>query len=162
MVLEWIIIVSLLVIGAILIVAEIILIPGTTVVGIFGLAVTAGGIAIAYYEMGPQVGTMVLGGTIIMDVAILIRSFQSGAWKRWALKSKNPAKVNVVPKKELRVGMEGVCVSDLKPVGNAEFSGKRYSVRSEGPFVDSGRKVKIILLYPDRIIVEAVEEKREE
>ena len=43
-----------------------------------------------------------------------------------------------------RVGMTGVALSDLRPTGNAEFSGQVMEVLSEGEFIAKGDEIRVI------------------
>ncbi|MCG8474285.1 MAG: hypothetical protein MI784_02220 [Cytophagales bacterium] len=154
MIFEWILIVLLVLIGTGLIVAEVIFIPGTTIVGILGLTFSILGIVFAYSSLGSAAGTAILIGSIVVNFSMLIYALRSDVWSRFSLKTKNKARVNEVSGDNLYVGMEGECVSDLKPIGNAEFGQQKIQVRSLGSFVDAGTRVKIIRIESNKVIVE--------
>ena len=61
---EWVTLILLLLSGIILIVIEIIFVPGTTILGIIGFALLVFGIIIGYSKFGPQTGTIILISTI--------------------------------------------------------------------------------------------------
>jgi len=58
---------------------------------------------------------------------------------------------------KLKVGQLGrVSGTGLHPVGVAEFNGQRVDVVSLGNWIDPGRKVKVVEVHGNRIVVEAV------
>src|SRR5690349_4595871 len=111
--LMWIIIIALLAIGLALIIAEIVFIPGTTLVGVLGLVFSVAGIVISYQYFGSEVGLYILIGMGLVTAGSLYYSFKSGAWSRFSLKSSNNAKVNEGLVSELTIGDEGKTLSTL-------------------------------------------------
>ncbi|HYG04116.1 MAG TPA: hypothetical protein VD927_16835, partial [Chryseosolibacter sp.] len=88
------IIVSVLIIGLILIVIEILFIPGTTLVGLLGLGFSIAGIILTYGHYGNEIGLYVLVGTSALKLALLIYSLRSGLWTKFSLKTAITSKVN--------------------------------------------------------------------
>jgi membrane-bound ClpP family serine protease len=54
------------------------------------------------------------------------------------------------------IGQEGVALTILRPAGTGEFSGHRLDVVTDGAFIESGVKIKIIRTEGRRIVVEPV------
>ncbi|BDD02874.1 NfeD family protein [Aureibacter tunicatorum] len=153
---DWLIIFFLIAIGLFLIIAEIIFIPGTTFVGLLGFALSVAGIIVSYKILGSTVGNYVLAGTLVLNLTAIYFSFKSGVWNKFALHKSNPAKVNKIETHELEIGQSGICLSDMKPIGNIEIEGKRFEARTKGEFLDSGTKIKIIRFDKHKIIVEQI------
>ncbi|MFY0651655.1 MAG: hypothetical protein JXQ96_06460 [Cyclobacteriaceae bacterium] len=151
---EWLTIVSLVVIGIGLIIVEIIFIPGTTIVGILGFALGGYGIYLGYDYFGNTTGNIVLVSSVTLAFAGIFLSFKSGAWKKFANKTAIKSKVNEGLTVELKVGDVGESVSSLKPVGKANFSDKEYEVVSHGNFITEKQAIKIVKLEGNKIIVE--------
>lgn len=149
----WLIIIALLLIGLVLMVVELVFIPGTTVVGILGLIFSIAGVIISYRHFGNETGFYVLISTGIVTGAALFYSFRSNAWTRFSLKSSNRSKVNEGMISELHVGDEGKTISTLRPVGKAEFNERQFEVKTLGDYVDKGIKVKILHIQANNIIV---------
>ena len=149
----WIIIVSLLVIGLALIVVEIVFVPGTTIVGIIGVIFAGAGIIISYRYYGNDTGFYVLTGSCLAAAVVLILSFRSGAWTRFANKSAIDSRVNEGITASLQEGEEGVTLSTLKPSGKAQFKSGEFEVRTQGEFLDVGTKVTIVSVRANQIIV---------
>lgn len=151
---EWIIVISLVVFGLVLLVVEIIFIPGTTLVGLIGIVIMAVGVALSFNYFGSTVGWSTVGGATVASGLVLYYSFKSNVWGRFALKSTSSSKVNEGELKELTAGLEGVTISALRPVGKAELANKTYEVKTIGSFVETGTKIRIIKILSNQIIVE--------
>lgn len=151
-----IIILSLLLIGLVLIIVELVFIPGTTVVGFLGFVFAAAGIIICYQHFGTLTGFYVLLGMSVVTLVSLVYSFRSGAWSRFSLKSSIQSKVNEGMLESLHVGDEGKTVSTLRPIGKVEFQGKQYEVKTGGDYVESGTRVRIKIILSNQIIVEPI------
>ncbi len=151
---DWISIILLVLVGLVLIYLELIFVPGTTFVGIIGLIMTGVGIYIAFEKHGDSVGYMVLGGSFLVTIVGLVYSFKAKTWDRFALKESNKAHVNQNYTEGLEVDMTGLAISDLKPIGKAEFKDKAYEVTSHGHLIESGEEVRIIRIDRNKIIVD--------
>lgn len=154
--LMWIIIVALLLIGLALIIAELVFIPGTTVVGILGFVFSAAGIIICYKHFGSNVGFYILLSMSAITLVTLFYSFRSGSWSRFSLKSSISSKVNEGMLDALSIGDEGRTISTLRPIGKAEFNNKQFEVKTGGDYVDTDTPVKITLIHSNQIIVEPI------
>lgn len=51
---------------------------------------------------------------------------------------------------------QGIALSQLRPAGTADFSGERLDVVTEGAFVTSGSRIKVIAVEGTRVIVRQV------
>jgi membrane-bound ClpP family serine protease len=51
------------------------------------------------------------------------------------------------------VGLEGVAITDLRPVGEARFGGERHEVLAEGGLIEAGTAVRITRAEPNMIKV---------
>ncbi len=151
---DWISIVLLILIGLVLIYLEVLFIPGTTILGIIGIILCSVGIYLTYEEYGNYIGNWTLAGTVLVSIVGLVYSFRSKSWERFSLKTSNQGKVNDHYYSDLTIEMRGVALSDLKPIGKAEFQDKTYEVRSKGEHVSSGSPIKITKVSGNKIIVE--------
>lgn len=154
---EWLIVVLLIFFGLLLIIAEIIFIPGTTIVGVIGAVFLIAGVAASFSEFGQQGGWITLGLTVISAAVITYYSFKANVWGKFSLKSSITSKVNEGEMEGLAVGLEGLAVSTLKPFGKAEINNKVYEVKTQGSFVENGTAVKIIQILTNQIIVEPIQ-----
>ncbi|WP_209332653.1 NfeD family protein [Lunatimonas salinarum] len=147
------IIVSLVVFGAALLLAEIIFIPGTTLIGLLGLLFTAIGVFYAYKELEPVAANLVFAGTVMVNGGLLIAGFKSGMWNRFSLKDTITNGTFDGRLEGLRVGQAGRTISDCKPFGKAEFGDKLYEVKSEGGFLPTNTPVYIYKMENNKIII---------
>ena len=152
----WLVIAGLILIGLLLIIVEILFIPGTTVVGLLGFLFTVVGVIFVYTNYGNVVGFYTLLGTALVSGGTLFLSFRSGVWKKFSLKNHLEGKVNEGITKSLEVGAIGKAVSALRPMGSVDFNGKIYEVKSSGEYFNPGTLVKIVRIQLNDILVEPV------
>jgi membrane-bound ClpP family serine protease len=144
---------SLLIIGLILLLIEVLFIPGTTVVGILGLGITLTGVVYAFASYDSETAYWIIGIAGIFNLIAIWYGFSSGVWNRFSLKSSMQGGAFDGRTFGLTVGMIGKAVSDIKPIGKAEFGGNTYEVKSEDGFIEVGREVKIVKIENNKIIV---------
>lgn len=153
---EWLTVLSLIVIGIALVIIEIILVPGTTIVGFLGAILAMAGIALCFSYFGSTTGWYTLGGTAVFSAALFYWSLRTRAWERFSLKSTISGRVNEVDTHTLKVGEEGNAVSALRPMGKAELAGQFVEVTSLGAFIETGTRIRIVRVSSNQIIVEPV------
>ena len=154
---DWVTVILLIGAGIVLVLLEIIFIPGTTILGIIGMAIMLFGIILAYSNFGPQYGTVVLIGTLLAGGTLTIYGFRQGSWKKFALKTAIKSRFNEDMKPNLFVDDKGKAVSALRPIGKAEFGDRTYEVRTIGNYVNTGTSVKVIRIdEQQRIFVEPI------
>jgi membrane-bound ClpP family serine protease len=153
---EWITVISLILIGIALIVVEIIFIPGTTFVGIIGFSAILIGIVVSFSYFGDSTGWLVLGGAAVITGGLVFLALRTNAWERFSLKGTVKGRVNENLLTELREGEEGITVSALRPSGKADIRGKLYEVTTQGNFVPSGTRIKIARVFTNQVIVEPI------
>ena len=151
---EWIVVISLIVIGLALIVIEIVFVPGTTVVGALGLISMVGGVFYSFKAFGNPVGWGVASGTFIVSAIVIVISLKSGVWKRFALDKSIQSKVNDNKPIAVKIGDTGLTLSALRPYGNVEFGEDKLEVTTLGEMVESNTEVKVIKIEGRNIYVE--------
>jgi len=151
---DWVLIFSLLFAGLLFIIVEILFIPGTTIVGLFGLAFSITAIFSAYNILGSTKGHYILVGTILAFVLAIYFSFRSELWTHFANKTVNSSKVNEGLFLEIKIGMEGRTVSDLKPIGKAEFNIGIFEVTSVSNWINTATLIRIVKINHNKIFVE--------
>jgi membrane-bound serine protease (ClpP class) len=152
----------LLLAGVLLIVAELILIPGTTIVALLGVACI---LASVYLQFGDNFGTVagtaaVAGGIGVALVLWLLPQSRFGS--RFILSnnlegnlaSVGPADAFSTSPSRL-VGRFGVAVSDLRPAGVATIEGERMDVVSDGEYIKAGTNLEVIRAEGRRILVKS-------
>lgn len=150
--LDWLTVLVMILAGIALVIVEVIFVPGTTILGLLGAGLVIFGIFMAYSDFGSRVGTIVLVATIFAGGILTVFSFKANVWGKFALKDTNKAKFNDDFRSHVFINDEGITVSDLRPVGKAEFGDKTFEVRTYGSMVKSGEKVKVIEVDKSDII----------
>lgn len=151
---EWFIVLSLIGIGLLLLVIEVIFIPGTSVAGFVGFGILVVGLYLSFTYFGNQAGWSIVGGTSVVSALLFVWIFRSKPWEQFALKSAIKSKVNEGMLDNLKIGEEGIAVSALRPIGKAELGGILVEVTTLGNYVDSGTRVKIVKISSNQILVE--------
>jgi membrane-bound serine protease (ClpP class) len=149
----------LLLAGVLLIVAELILIPGSTLVGLLGLACI---LASVYLQFGDQFGTVAGTAAIVggVGVGLMIWLLPSSRFAGRFILNTSLAGANastpVVSSQPVNlVGRYGVAVSDLRPAGVASIEGERMDVVSDGEFINAGTNLEVMRVEGRRILVKA-------
>lgn len=57
---------------------------------------------------------------------------------------------------EIFLGKQGIALCQLRPAGTADFGGERLDVVTEGMFVTSGSRVKVIAVEGTRVVVRQI------
>lgn len=146
-------IILLLLLGLILIVLEIMIIPGA-IVGIFGVGIMIFGIYQSYVAFGDTGGNITLLITAVVTGATIIYIFRSRSWERLAIKDTLTGKANYIEEGTINVGDKGKTISNLRPMGTAIINGLRIEVRSKGSAIPSQTEVEIVKIDGNRIIVQ--------
>ena len=149
-------IISLIIIGLLLLFAEILLIPGVGFAGILGLVSLGGSCFYAFNQMGGTVGAIVTAVNVALVVGLSIYVLRAKTWKRLSLDTNIDSKA--VADTGLAVGDRGVTVSRLAPMGSARFDTELIEVKALEGFVDPEVEVEVVLMEDGKIYVKPVSE----
>jgi membrane-bound serine protease (ClpP class) len=58
---------------------------------------------------------------------------------------------------EKYVGMEGETITHLRPAGMAKIDSKRMDVVTEGTFIEKGKRIKVVAVEGNRVVVREIE-----
>ncbi|MFZ9980958.1 MAG: NfeD family protein [Cyclobacteriaceae bacterium] len=153
---EWIIVSGLILAGLLLLVVEILFVPGTTLVGLLGFILVLTGGTLSFKYFGPETGWLTVGGSSILSALALYASFKSKLWSKFSLKSSMTGLAVENLDDKLQAGQEGKALSSLRPSGKAEFGNIVCEVRTRGGFADAGSRLKISEVSGSVIIVEPI------
>lgn len=149
-------IISLIIIGLLLLFAEILLIPGVGIAGILGLVSLGGSCFYAFNQMGGTVGAIVTAVNVALVVGLSIYVLRAKTWKRLSLDTNIDSKA--VADNGLAVGDRGVTVSRLAPMGSVRFDTELVEVKALEGFVDPEVEVEVVLMEDGKIYVKPVSE----
>ncbi len=150
---SWTVIIVLIVVGLFFIILEMLVVPGTTVVGVVGFILMAIGIWQTYAVYGTPAGHYVLAGSAVLTLATLALSLRSKTWNRVMLHSEISGKTNVYEADKVKVGDVGKTVSRLVPMGKAIINDDYYEVRSSGEYINQNTEITVVKIEHNRIFV---------
>jgi membrane-bound serine protease (ClpP class) len=162
--------VVLMVLGIILILVEVLVLPGVGVVGVSGVLSLLGGAVLAMVDRDAEVvpreaivgAVNVVGIAFLAAVALLVALL--------VLIGRSAASSTRVQRRGNRlvlatdvggaheaglVGAVGVALTDLRPAGAAEIDGQRVDVVAEGGFLSAGTDLEVVLDEGYRRVVRA-------
>lgn len=151
------IILMLVLVGLVLIFAEILVIPGVGVAGILGLLSLGGACFYAFYEYGTVTGALVTAGNALLLLAMTIYVLRAKTWKRFTLHTNIDSKA-VVPGKVVSVGDRGVTMTRLAPMGTVRFDGEPMEVTALEGMAAPGIEVEVVLIDDNKVFVKPVGE----
>jgi membrane-bound ClpP family serine protease len=146
-------IVSLIIIGLVLILAEILLIPGVGVAGVLGLLSMGGSCYYAFYEFGNLTGGIVTGVNSLLLVVTLIYVLRAKTWKRMSLDTNIDSKAIEDDSSCVAVGEKGRAVTRLAPMGAVRFGNMVTEVKAMEGIIDSGSEVEVVMIEDRKIYV---------
>ncbi len=148
----WLVIV-LIAVGILLLLLEVLVIPGTGFAGIAGFGAVIAGVWIAYAHLGTFTGNIVLIVTLAVNVIAIWIGVRSKTWKKAALVSTINSKVNEINNVNLKVGDTGKTISRCAPMGKAEFNGHFVEVDARVDFIDPNTEIEIIKIDHNKIYI---------
>lgn len=144
----------LILVGLVLIFAEILLIPGVGVAGILGLLSMGGSCFYAFHEMGTTTGIIITVINAMLIVGLTVWVLRAKTWKRFTLDTNIDSKAFSLEGAKIAIGDRGRTITRLAPMGTARFGEDTYEVKALEGMVDPGTDVEIVLIEDNKIYVE--------
>lgn len=149
----WTIIIILILVGLLFLILEVVVIPGTTVVGIVGFVLMIVAVWQTYVVYGSTSGHLVLGGTLVLTLVGLRFALRSKTWDKVMLKSNIDSRANVIPEGSVKVGDVGKSISRIVPTGKALINDEYFEVCSSGEFIDPENDIEVVKIEHNKIFV---------
>lgn len=147
-------IISLSVIGLLLIIAEIVLIPGIFVAGTLGLVAMAGACWMAFENFGADAGYITIAANALAAIACTVLALRSKTWKKLSLHTEIDSRADSTPEsKGIATGMEGTTITRLAPMGKVLFGDTAVECSARNGIIDPGCTVEVILIDGNKIFV---------
>ncbi len=146
-------IILLIILGLIFILLELLIVPGSTVVGIIGALLMIAGIWFVFAKHGTTAGVYVLSGSIGLTLLLVFIGLKTNVWKKFTLDTKLHGKVNTFENAELNVGDSGKTISRLAPAGKALINGHYVEVHTQGEFINENTDIIITKRSDHKIFV---------
>lgn len=147
-------VIILLVVGVLLIVAEMVL-PGI-IAGVIGGCCLLAGVIEGYAQFGAHTGNLILLGVcvgLVAGLAVWLKFFPDSKLGRHLVSQRVVGEIGT-DRPEL-IGKTGTAFTQLRPAGTALIDGKRVDVVTEGQLIEKGTSVRVVGVEGLRIIVRA-------
>ena len=139
--------------GVLLLVVEVALIPGFGVVGIMGILSFITSVVYAFTILGVLAGWVTLAIVVLSVVLLIMWAAYGSSLKRLALKENINSTVKDPVAGTLVIGSEGVALTRLALVGEADFGGSQLEVISAEGLIDEGTQVRVSRITESAIFV---------
>lgn len=154
---EYVITALIVLVATLLLLVEVMLIPGFGFTGILGAAAMIGAVAYSFFVIGSLAGWITLLVTIAICVALFVWALYGKSLDKIALKKKIESTVKEDELTRFSVGDKGVSRTRLALIGEAEINGLIVEVKSESGLIDEGRPVEIVRISGDTVFVKNIE-----
>lgn len=144
----------LILIGIILLIAEILFVPGM-VLGMFATALMLIGIFFSFKNYGNTIGFTILISTALATASAVYWAFNSGIWKKLQVKSSIDGKATASVNASIHEGDSGKTTSRLNPIGRATINNIQTEVQAIDEFIDEHKEVIVTKVYQNKIFVTA-------
>lgn len=163
--------------GLLLLALEAFVIPGFGVAGVLGLAaIVAAVIRIFQDDAVTVLATTAIGGGVLLGFLLWLLP-TTGLGRQLTLSERigggrvpvgagdgapgsvpiDPARAKLVGDRSDLLGRTGIAMSDLRPAGIARFGDDRVDVMSDGGWVASGARLRVIRVEGNRVVVRPVD-----
>lgn len=139
--------------GLVFMLLEVLVIPGTTFVGVIGILLMVVGIYFAYTRHEVMMGHYFLGGSILLSFIVLYLALKSDTWKKATLQTELTSKMNTIDVEKVKLGDEGKAISRLTPMGKALINENYYEVESRGGYVNENSDIVVVKISGSKIYV---------
>ena len=149
------IIVSVLIlVGLILLLAEVFLLPGFGIAGIGGLVFMVGSIFYAYDHIGPTAGNITLAVALILSIGSFVWVLRSNHLKKIALTTDITDTVDKSDLKQITKGDSGITISRLNPIGRVLINDLMVEGKSfDGEMIDEEAAIEVVSVSAFNVIV---------
>lgn len=146
-------IIVLILVGLVLIFAEILLVPGVGLSGILGLISMGGSCFYAFNQMGNTSGIIVTLINAVLIIALTLWVLRAKTWKKFTLNTNIDSKAVIFDENIIAAGDVGKTTTRLAPMGTALIGNQTYEVKALEGIIDSGVNVEVVLIEDGKIYV---------
>lgn len=142
--------------ATVLLVTEILFIPGVGIAGIMGTLLMIASVFYAFFVISDVAGWVTLLLVALICIALFLWALYGNSLDKVALKKNINSTVRENEIKKFSVGERGVARTRLALIGEAEINGHIVEVKSEGAFINEGSEIEIVRISGDSLFVKAV------
>lgn len=144
---------AVIVVGLVLILLEVLVIPGVGVAGILGGMLVVGGVVLAYTK-SMAFGHGMLAFSVVLSGVTLYFSLKAKTWNKVSLKESIDTRVNELS--GIEVGNKGIALSRLAPIGKAEINGLECEVESIEGLIEEHSAIEVINVDGNKVWVKKI------
>jgi membrane-bound ClpP family serine protease len=144
-------VISFIIIGLLLLFAEILIIPGVGVAGILGVLSLVGSCVYAFLEVSTTAGIITTVSVVVLLVVMTIYVLRAKTWKRISLNTNIDSKA--ISDVKVSVGDSGKTITRLAPMGQAVIWGESTEVKALEGMIDSNVEVVVVMIDDNKIYV---------
>jgi membrane-bound ClpP family serine protease len=139
--------------ATVMLVAEVVFIPGFGFTGILGVLSMIGSVYYAFVMLGSLAGWITLLVCVIICVSLFLWALYGNSLDKVALKKNIESTVNDQDMSLFAVGDRGVARTRLALIGEALINGRIVEVKSESGFIDEREEIEVTRISGDSIFV---------
>jgi len=149
----WWIVVTLLILGIILILVEMLLIPGVGVAGFLSLASLGMACWYAFSEISTNAGWWTTLAAVLLLASLLFFALRAKTWRRLELKTEVTSRMGTEAE-QVHVGDLGVAHTRLAPMGTGRFGNVTCEVKShDNAMIDAGTPLEVVAIEENKPLV---------
>jgi membrane-bound ClpP family serine protease len=152
----WWLIALLILVGGLMLVVELVLLPGITIAAIGALGCYGGAGWLAWNNYGVRGLLFVVAVVIVLTVVATWFSLRAKTWQRFALGDKIESRSQEAPQRKVKAGDRGTALGRLAPMGKVTIDGREYEAKTTGAFVDQQTEVEVVGFENFIVIVKPV------
>ncbi len=153
----WLVVLSLIITGIIFLLLEILVVPGATVVGLFGVGLVIAGVVVSFNHYGVETGVITLVGTLAISLVAIGLALRTNTWKKAMHNTALEGKVNIVETDSVVKGDEGLTITRINPMGKALINGEYFEVSSKDNLIPENTTIVVLKVEGNKIIVKPKE-----
>lgn len=147
------VVVGLVMAGLLLLVIEVVVIPGFGVIGVLGGLAILGSGYVALTELGAAYAGLALGAGVLGAGALLWLLPRTGAGKAMVLETQTLGSA-ADPGLAALIGCKGMTLTPLRPSGTADIEGRTVDVISDGQYIEPNTPIRVVHVEGSRVVVE--------
>ncbi len=145
----------LLLFGLLLLVLEILVLPGL-IAGILGAVFLVMGIGWTWQVYGADYALLTAVITVLIGALAIWSALKTGFWARFSLQDQLNGKMNEIDLEKISVGDRGAAVSSLRPMGTVRINGIKMEATSEGEMIPPNYPVQVVKIESNKVFVAPV------
>ena len=139
--------------ATVMLVVEVLFIPGFGFTGTLGVLSMIGAVYYAFTMLGAMAGWITLLVCVVICVSLFLWALYGNSLDKVALKKNIESTVNEQDMSIFAVGDRGVARTRLALIGEALIKGQIVEVKSEDGFIDEREEIEIVRISGDSIFV---------